>query len=157
MMGVFLCNPVRVRSLIEPAIYLVSQCTVIFVAIERQILTTMRGYNCHAAQACFATTIVSLEQSFPGTTFFVITGFKFSGKTVFPFTTYAVSGLGNTVRDYTASCPGATIGEGLAVRGEEVRDAGAGVESWLDVSTCSKRAAPSMFFDGCPHSAGDTV
>ena len=57
--------------------------------------------------------------------------FDFTGKTVFPFTTYAVSGLGTTVRDYAASCPGATIGEGLAVRGEEVRDAGAAVESWL--------------------------
>jgi flavodoxin len=57
--------------------------------------------------------------------------FDFNGKTVFPFTTYAMSGLGTTVRDYAASCPGATIGEGLAVRGEEVRSAGAMVESWL--------------------------
>jgi flavodoxin len=60
-----------------------------------------------------------------------VEGFDFSGKTVIPFTTYAVSGLGTTVRDYTALCPGATIGEGLAVRGEEVRDAGAAVEAWL--------------------------
>jgi flavodoxin len=58
-------------------------------------------------------------------------GFDFAGKTVFPFTTHAMSGLGTTARDYAASCPGATIGEGLAVRGEEVRDAGAAVESWL--------------------------
>jgi flavodoxin len=57
--------------------------------------------------------------------------FNFSGKTVFPFVTYAVSGLGTTVRDYAAMLPGATIGEGLAVRGEEVGDAGAAVESWL--------------------------
>lgn len=55
----------------------------------------------------------------------------FAGKAVFPFTTYAVSGLGTTMRDYAASCPGATIGEGLAVRGEEVGDAGAAAESWL--------------------------
>jgi flavodoxin len=60
-----------------------------------------------------------------------VEGFDFNGKTVVPFVTYAVSGLGTTVRDYTALCPGATIGEGLAVRGEEVRDAGAAVESWL--------------------------
>jgi hypothetical protein len=58
-------------------------------------------------------------------------GFDFTGKTVFPFVTYAVSGLGATVRNYTAACPGATIGEGLAVRGEEVRDTGAEVEAWL--------------------------
>ena len=57
--------------------------------------------------------------------------FDFSGKAVFPFVTYAVSGLGTAARDYTAWCPGATIGEGLAVRGEEVGDAGAAVESWL--------------------------
>jgi flavodoxin len=60
-----------------------------------------------------------------------VEGFDFSGTTVFPFTTYAVSGLGTTVRDYTTSCPGAKIGEGLAVRGEEVRDAGAAIEAWL--------------------------
>jgi flavodoxin len=57
--------------------------------------------------------------------------FPFAGKTVFPFVTYAVSGLGTTVRDYAALCPGATIGEGLAVRGEEVGDAGAAAEAWL--------------------------
>lgn len=60
-----------------------------------------------------------------------VEGFAFSGKTVIPVVTYAVSGLGTTVRDYTAACPGATIGEGLAVRGEEVQDAGAAVEAWL--------------------------
>ena len=60
-----------------------------------------------------------------------VEGFDFTGKTVIPFTTYAMSGLGTTVRDYTALCPGATIGEGLAVRGEEVRDAEAAVAAWL--------------------------
>jgi flavodoxin len=57
--------------------------------------------------------------------------FDFCGKTVYPFTTYAMSGLGTTARDYAASCPGAAIGEGLAVRGEEVRDADTEVRSWL--------------------------
>ncbi|WP_458108909.1 hypothetical protein M1D51_05925 [Arthrobacter sp. R3-55] len=47
------------------------------------------------------------------------------------FTTHAMSGLGNTARDYEQSCTGSTIGQGLAVKGEEVRDAGAAVESWL--------------------------
>ena len=42
-----------------------------------------------------------------------------------------MSGLGTTARDYAASCPGATIAEGLAIRGEKVRDAGATVEAWL--------------------------
>jgi flavodoxin len=60
-----------------------------------------------------------------------VEGFDFTGKTVIPFTTHAMSGLGTTVRDYTTSCPDAMIGEGLAVRGEEVREAGAAVEAWL--------------------------
>ena len=46
-----------------------------------------------------------------------------SGKTIFPFVTYAVSGLGSTIDDYTRLCPRSTIGEGLAVRGEQARDA----------------------------------
>ena len=58
-------------------------------------------------------------------------GLDFAGKTVHPFTTHAMSGLGGTERDYAASCPGATLGEGLAVRGEEVAEAGQAVESWL--------------------------
>ncbi|WP_128437263.1 flavodoxin [Streptomyces cyaneus] len=57
--------------------------------------------------------------------------YDFRGKTVHPVTTHAMSGLGSTERDYAASCPGATIGEGLAVRGEEVRKADAEVRSWL--------------------------
>lgn len=60
-----------------------------------------------------------------------VEGLDWTGKAIFPFTTHAGSGLGTTVRDYGASCPGATLGEGLAVRGEEVRDARAAVESWL--------------------------
>ncbi|WP_240436893.1 flavodoxin [Streptomyces sporangiiformans] len=55
----------------------------------------------------------------------------FSGKTVIPFTTHAMSGLGTTERDYAASCGGATFGEGLAVRGEKARDADDEVGSWL--------------------------
>ncbi|MFI0815957.1 flavodoxin [Streptomyces sp. NPDC021098] len=55
----------------------------------------------------------------------------FRGKTVHPVTTYAMSGLGTTERDYAASCPGATLAEGLAVRGEEVKDADTEVEAWL--------------------------
>ena len=68
-----------------------------------------------------------------------VEGVDFTGKTVIPFVTYAVSGLGTTVRDYTASCPGATFGEGLAVRGEEVREAGAAVEAWLRRINLRKR------------------
>lgn len=58
--------------------------------------------------------------------------YDFTGKTVHPFTTYAMSGLGTTEREYAAACEGATIGEGLAVQGETVRDDGPpAVASWL--------------------------
>jgi flavodoxin len=55
----------------------------------------------------------------------------FTGKTIHPVTTHAMSGLGTTARDYRDSCPGALVAEGLAVKGEEVREAGADIESWL--------------------------
>lgn len=54
-----------------------------------------------------------------------------SGKSIFPFVTYAVSGLGRTIDDYTQLCPQSTIGEGLAVRGEEASAALPEVETWL--------------------------
>ena len=57
--------------------------------------------------------------------------YDFTGKTIHPVTTHAMSGLGNTESDYTASCPGGVIGQGLAVKGEEVRDAGPSINSWL--------------------------
>ena len=55
----------------------------------------------------------------------------FSGKTVHPITTHAMSGLGTTADDYARSCRGARIATGLAVRGEEARSARADVDSWL--------------------------
>jgi flavodoxin len=57
--------------------------------------------------------------------------YDFSGTTVHPFTTYAMSGLGAVPDDYGRACRGARIGQGLAVRGEEVRGAGAAVDAWL--------------------------
>lgn len=58
-------------------------------------------------------------------------GVDLNGKNVFPFVTYAVSGLGRTVEQYTELCPGATIGEGLAIQGEVARDARPEVDAWL--------------------------
>ncbi len=55
----------------------------------------------------------------------------FSGKSVHPVTTYAMSGLGSTPDDYERSCRGARIATGLAVRGEEARSARADVDAWL--------------------------
>jgi flavodoxin len=57
--------------------------------------------------------------------------YDFTGKTVFPVVTYAVSGLGTAPQDYAASCQGARIGRGLAVQGEKVRSADPAVRAWL--------------------------
>ncbi len=54
-----------------------------------------------------------------------------AGKTVHPVVTHAMSGLGTSERDYAKSCAGATIGEGLAIRGEEVATAADQVSEWL--------------------------
>lgn len=56
---------------------------------------------------------------------------SFTGKLVLPVTTYAMSRLGTAAEEYEQACAGATIGEGLAIRGEEVHQAGSAVSSWL--------------------------
>jgi len=57
--------------------------------------------------------------------------FDFTGKTVHPFTTYAMSGLGHAVEEYRTACRGATIGDALAIRGEEAERSRPEVEAWL--------------------------
>jgi flavodoxin len=60
-----------------------------------------------------------------------VEGVDLGGKTIWPFTTHAMSGLGTVVRDYGRSAPDATIGAGLAVQGEEVDGAAGAIEQWL--------------------------
>ena len=55
----------------------------------------------------------------------------FAGKTIYPFTTHAMSGLGHAVEEYTAACRGATLGEALAIRGEDAESSRPDVEAWL--------------------------
>jgi flavodoxin len=57
--------------------------------------------------------------------------FDFGGKTIHPFVTYAVSGLGATRATYADLGTGARITAGLAVRGETVRRADRQVQAWL--------------------------
>jgi len=57
--------------------------------------------------------------------------YDFAGKTVYPVTTYAMSGLGTTPEDYAALCRGARIGKGLAVQGEKARSSQPAIEAWL--------------------------
>lgn len=51
--------------------------------------------------------------------------------TLLPFVTYAVSGLGDTMATYRDLAAQVSLGRGLAVRGEEVRDNTTSVERWL--------------------------
>ena len=55
----------------------------------------------------------------------------FTGLTVHPLTTHAGSGLGRASEIYRRACPGATIGEGLAVRGEEAEGSESIVREWV--------------------------
>nr|WP_296766920.1 flavodoxin [Rhodococcus sp. (in: high G+C Gram-positive bacteria)] len=55
----------------------------------------------------------------------------FAGKTLYPATTHAVSGLSGVPAVYRESCEGAIVGAGLAVQGEDVRDAEDELTSWL--------------------------
>lgn len=56
----------------------------------------------------------------------------FTGITVAPFTTYAMSGLGGVPDEYARACRGAaSITAGLAVRGEEAEQAGQSAQVWL--------------------------
>jgi flavodoxin len=65
--------------------------------------------------------------------------YDFTGTTVLPVTTHAMSGLGTTSEDYAQACEGARIGPGLAVRGEEVRSAGPAIDAWLRRTGLLKR------------------
>ena len=54
-----------------------------------------------------------------------------SGKTVIPFTTHEGSGLASTVQDVKKAWPEATVKDGFAIYGHEVRTGKAKVEKWL--------------------------
>ena len=52
-------------------------------------------------------------------------------KTIAPFCTHEGSGLGHSIADIRKACPKATVTEGLAVRGGEVKNAQDPVAGWL--------------------------
>ena len=60
-----------------------------------------------------------------------VNAFDWTGKTAHPFVTYAVSGMSGVDADYAQWCDGATVGDGLAVQGEEAAGAEPQVEDWL--------------------------
>lgn len=54
--------------------------------------------------------------------------YDFTGKTIVPFCTHEGSGMGHSVADIRRLCPGATVTEGIAVRGGETNRADREVE-----------------------------
>jgi len=57
--------------------------------------------------------------------------YDLSGKTIVPFITHAGSGLGRSVSDIEVLCPHSTILEGLAVWGENAKNAQNDVSAWV--------------------------
>lgn len=57
--------------------------------------------------------------------------YDLSGKTIAPFVTHAGSGLGRSVADIAALCPNSTVPDGLAVWGENAKNARNDVSAWL--------------------------
>ena len=55
----------------------------------------------------------------------------FAGKTIAPFCTHEGSRLGRSVADIRKLCPGATVLEGLAIRGRDAGNAQGDVAEWL--------------------------
>lgn len=54
-------------------------------------------------------------------------GFEMRGTTIHPFVTYPVSCIGASIEEYTQLCLGASIDDGIAVRGDKARDGEADV------------------------------
>lgn len=60
-----------------------------------------------------------------------LSSYDFAGKTVVPFMTHEGSGMGRSEADIKKMCPGATVTEGLPIRGGSVRNAAPAVKKWL--------------------------
>ncbi len=61
-----------------------------------------------------------------------LTEHDLSGKTVIPFCTHEGSRFGSSVTDIKNLCPNASLLEGLAIRGSEVKDAQSQVVEWIE-------------------------
>lgn len=68
--------------------------------------------------------------TYPMAIFTQLDALDFSGKRVFPVMTHEGSGLAGSARALKQHCPGATVGEGLAVHGADAPRSRATVERW---------------------------
>jgi len=60
--------------------------------------------------------------------------YDLAGKKVIPLCTNEGSGLANAPKDLAKSCPGATLAQGLSVRGHQVKDRREEIISWAKSS-----------------------
>ncbi len=60
-----------------------------------------------------------------------LAGHDLVDKAIFPFITHEGTGLGRSARDIAELCPGATVLDGIAIRGGEVKRAGEKLSEWL--------------------------
>lgn len=63
--------------------------------------------------------------------FTFLEGLDCSGKTIRPFCTHEGSGLGRSMDDLRRLCPGAQIGQGLAIHGSSVCREERALDAWL--------------------------
>jgi flavodoxin len=73
----------------------------------------------------------------PMAVFTFLESIDFAGKTIVPFCTHEGSGLGRSESDIRAACPGATVLDGLALRGAGVHGAEASIKRWIESSGLS--------------------
>jgi len=67
----------------------------------------------------------------PMAVFTFLDSHDFTGKTILPLCTHEGSGLGHSESDIKASCPGARLMKGLAIKGGSVRKAQEPIAAWL--------------------------
>jgi flavodoxin len=67
----------------------------------------------------------------PMALFTFLEAYDFTGKTIIPFCTHEGSALGRSVAEIRQLCPGATVLDGLAIRGGKVDRAQIDVQNWL--------------------------
>lgn len=67
----------------------------------------------------------------PMAVFTFLEQFDFTGKIVIPFCTHEGSGMGGSARDIAAASRGASVCEGLALRGRSASQAGNDIAAWL--------------------------
>ena len=69
--------------------------------------------------------------TYPQVMFTFFRDHNLNGKTIIPFVTHEGSGLASTVSDIKKAWPKATVKEGFAIYGHEVRTEKANVEKWI--------------------------